>query len=152
MFDKNDTPAIIGDGYTQNAYIAPAPRHHPALRFRFRPLMVEERSRLLSENSKLPAKDATRNTARVVAARLESWDATDKKGDSIAVSADSLLRLRPALYDRLLAIVYGIDGSDEDPEAPRSREEKELSLADELEAVHSDRPAGDVREEREVKN
>lgn len=142
----------IADGYEESGYLREEARLYPAVRFRYRPLLTEERNRLLAENAKLPAGGATRNTAKVLALKVRSWSLTDAAGEPLPVTVETVLRLRPALYERLLGVVFGYHSCDEDPEAKATSEEKEQSLADQLAADEQGITVGDAREERDAKN
>ena len=139
----------INDGYSESSFIAEVKRLHPALRFKFRPFLQEERHRLLKENAGLQPIKAAENSAKILAKKISEWDLKDSKGDPVAVSDNAIRRLKPALYDRVLGIVMGLDPSDEDPEA---REVDSPSLADQLEANETGKPIGDVADANAVKN
>jgi hypothetical protein len=143
---------FIGDGYTEQGYIAEVPRLHPAMRFKFRPFLQEDRSRLLNENDKLKAIQATANTAVKLADKLIEWDLKDAAGEPVTKDDKSIRRLKPALYMRLLGIVMGLDASDEDPDAKAATDDDAPSLADHIEAHDTKRPVGDVAQENATKN
>lgn len=140
----------ICDGYDERGFVEEERGLHPALRFVYRPMLVEERTRLLNENDSLKPAQRPRNTAKVLALKIKSWDLKDRKGEPVPVAEESILKLRPRLYERVLGIVSGLDACDDDPQA--TTEEKKESLADELAAAEQGRPVADVRAERDAGN
>ncbi len=141
------------DGYTEAAYIAEVKRLHPAVRFTFRPIQQQQRMRLMQENGNLKTQSAiTANTCKVVAAAIKSWDLVDVKGGRVPVSGEVIGKLKPALYERLFSIVFGLEPFDEDPEAPLSPKEQEESLADQLAAAEKQITVGEAKEARDGGN
>ena len=62
---------------------------------------------------------APQKTAEVMAAHLIEWSA------KLPVKAESVMKLRLPLYDKLFATLWGERASDPDPERPES-EQKEI--------------------------
>jgi hypothetical protein len=124
---------IEDDGYTEDGYIAEVPRLHPALRFRFRPMLSTERAQAMRDMGKAinspNAKQSEIISAKLMAERILEWDLKDGSGNIVPVTADMILRVKPQLSNRLYAIVVlGTAPSDEDPESekePTSQEEQE---------------------------
>ena len=138
------------DGYTQCGFVAAAPRVHGALRFTFRPALVEERSQLSDAARQLKSHLYDRHAAAFTAQKIVEWDLVDARGVAVPVSGEALLRLQPDLFVKLHKIVAGWLVSDIDPAWPWTRQERVLD--DELEAAVAGRTIGDVREERDAKN
>ncbi len=142
--------AYIPDGCTEQGYIAAQKRLHPACRFEYRPFLVEERGRFVAQNAKLQAGARERNAAEQLIKRIASWDLVDKNGDPLERTAANVLKIKPALYERLLAIVTGLDASDEDPEAAA---DEQATFDQDLGTSERDViPIGDARQERREKN
>lgn len=110
MSDPMSAFIPIEDGWTEAGYIAESPRMHPAVRFQFRPVLVSERSAIAREYDRRPHEVAKVN-AEHLARKLASWNLP------LPTTADNILRLRPRLFDRLLAVVFGNESSDLDPDA-----------------------------------
>jgi hypothetical protein len=146
----DSTSAFIDDGYTEKGYIQPLDLVHPAVRFTYRPTLIEERGELRGKIA-LETKEARREqlTAAALAKHLLSWDVRDKSGNVVPTTANFVLRVKPALFDRLAMIVlFGNEGGDVDPEWTESekRNHREEELAS---AVSGDNHADAVQEDRE---
>lgn len=137
------------DGYTRPGYIEPVDDLHDGLVFEYRLLPVLERDRFRLAMKRAPEQEA-RLTAAMIARQVPSWNVIDVHRHPVAVSAEAVLRLPAACFDRLYLIVLGAVAPDKRP--------GETSLADpddylaELEAAASGRPLGDVIQERDRKN
>jgi hypothetical protein len=148
-------PALIAanyfhDGYTQHGYLAAVPRKHGALRFTFRPALVEERSQLTEAARALKPYLYDRRAAAFTAEKIVAWDLVDARQTPVPPSGEALLRLQPDLFVKLHQIVAGWRVSDVDPTWPAA--ERERALDDELAAAEAGKPPGEVREERDAKN
>lgn len=103
----------IPDGYTEEGYIREVPGLHGPVRFTFRPMLVVQRAGLFGQRTlSLPDELQDRRCADVLCAQLVSWSVTDSEGRPLAVTAENILRLKPALFQRILAIVSGVEPSD----------------------------------------
>ncbi len=138
------------DGYTQSGFIAAVPLVHGALRFTYRPALLEERSQLSDAARQLRSHLYDRHAAAFTAHKIVDWDLADCRGRAVPVSAEALLRLQPDLFARLHKIVTGWTASDVDP--AWSRQTKDREIEDQLEAALTGHPVGEVREERDEKN
>ena len=121
---------IEEDGYTEDGYIAEEPRLHPALRFRYRPMLSAERAQAMKEMDraiKSPnAKQSEIVSARLMASRIEEWDLQNSQGEVVPVTEEMLLKVKPHLSNRLYAIVVlGTSAPDEDPDSS-SKKKREL--------------------------
>ena len=109
---------FIDDGYTQAGFIAAREGMHDDLRFTYRPMLPEEVDKV---QAVLEREDVAASHAAirgVLLEKLKSWS------DELPVTADSLRRLRPALWNRLYLIAAGRQPSDPDPKAtPDERDE-----------------------------
>jgi hypothetical protein len=139
---------IPDDGYTESGFIRARAGLHGALRFRYRPMLVEDRSRILGEFEHLRPEAAELKAAGEIHRRLVWWDLCDGQSKPVPISLDVVRRLKPAVFARVWAIVLGTEPSDIDP--GWSAEEK-LAAA-ELQATAGPGPVGDAREVRDEKN
>lgn len=110
---------IPDDGYTESGYIAAIPNLHAAVRFKFRPMLAEQRAAWIVEREKLkPGAQQTRKGAELLAARTLEWDLKKENGEPIPPTLPNVLRLNPLLLARLVNIYCGVDAYDDDPDAP----------------------------------
>ncbi len=137
------------DGYSQDGYVAAVPLVHGALRFTYRPAMVEERSQLTDAARRLKSHLYDRHAATFTAQKIVAWDLTDR-GRDVPISAEALLRLQPDLFVKLHRIVAGWLASDVDPAWPS--ETRDAAVEVELAAALEGRPVGEVQRERDEKN
>jgi len=112
------TCGVIDDGYTLDGYIKESPDIYPAVRFKYRPLTVEQRVRLFEGWSNLPSLDQIGRTTTALSKQIVQWDIKDPKGRPIPSSEPrSFRRLSPPLHECLLDIVCGLRAPDADPDA-----------------------------------
>jgi hypothetical protein len=142
--------SYIHDGYTQEGYIADVPRLHGALRFAYRPSLVEERSQLADLAARVRSQAYDRYLATFIADKLVSWDLQDCNGADVPIAAESILRLQPELFGKLHGVVLGRQASDLDPCWPTDAESRLFEA--ETEAALTGRTIGEVREEQDEKN
>lgn len=106
----------IHDGYTQSGYIKAEQGLHNELRFVFRPMLIEERSLLTGQRMQaLPDPEQERRAAHLVLPKLLDWQLVDCNQRPVELTVPNLLRLRPALFRKLVGIVAGFAGTDADP-------------------------------------
>ena len=113
------TSAFITENYIEQRYIEAVDRLHPECRFKFRPILVEDRATFLDDvaNEKDP-KRAERIAGKALADHLSSWSLGDD------VSPARIMKLKPSLLSRLVSIVlYADDPGDDDPTATDDGEE-----------------------------
>src|SRR6185312_3673249 len=106
---------FISDGYTQPGYVQSAERLHGSLRFRYRPVLSEERGRLADAAAATTAAGYLRQIAALLAEKLVAWDLADSLGNPVETSAANVLRIQPELLLKLQQIVLGAAASDADP-------------------------------------
>ena len=136
----------FGDGYTESGFIAAAGERHAALRFTFRPPLVEEARRLRDAARQLTPDDYDRQAAVLTAAKIVDWDLADRP----PITAATLLGLPPELFVRLHEIVLGWTSSDIDPDWPLATRERATEVMQA--AKLSGSSVGKVREDRDEKN
>jgi hypothetical protein len=114
---------IPNDGYTEDAYIEALPGFYGEFRFKFRPMLIEERAALFNQNDKLPPAEYERKCAAALSNKLVEWSLIDKAGKQVPVSAQNILRLKPNLNGRIFGIVLGTQATDIDPLWSESKKE-----------------------------
>jgi|GEM_PF-1684504 len=141
--------AFISDGYTQRGFIRGEPRLHPAIRFEYRPATLPEVVGYRKQAATLDAMPLYQHAAKFVSGKLLSWDLQDGE-TSAPTSPEWLLKLRYALFLRLLNIVLGLDASDEDPDWADA--DKKAHQDDAAAAAGAAMPLQQFRDERDRKN
>lgn len=142
------------DGYTLSAYIKEFPRVNNAVRIRFRPVDLIERAVLIAFKDRSYEKLITEKLSEALASRITEWTVMKREAGMLVpleISKENILRLKPALWIRLVNIViWGIDGGDLDP----GMTEKEIDdqLESDLDAVLTGNPVIDKRLEDLRKN
>lgn len=114
------------DGWTKAGYLAELPNVHDALRFTYRPTLIQERSKIIAalHGKKSHLQDA--ELAKALAYYIKSWSVVDLNDKPAPVTAKFIERLNYQVFDRLLAIViYGSGASDTDPEWDQETLEEE---------------------------
>lgn len=141
---------VPSDGYTEPGYIAEVPGIHGAVRFKFRPMLSEKRSRVMDGLKEKKAAEQDAIVAKTLAEYVVEWDLTDAKGKPVGRTPDTFRRIKPKLFYRLWDIVLGFDATDLDPAWTDD------TLADHvddlMETTDSPAPIGTVREARDSKN
>jgi hypothetical protein len=125
----NNESAFIEDGYTATAYIAARRNIHSEVRFSFRPCVVEERTKVINAVRK-DDDNADLITGDMLSKKITKWSLPSGK-----LNAKSIMKLKPAIFNRLFDIVItGIDGGDVDPDkSDKSTKENDLSSISALE-------------------
>ncbi len=139
------------DGWTFKGYIAPVENLNPEVRFTYRPCIPEERSTVISL---LDGKDADvqdQQIAKVLAARIKTWDVKDEDGKAAPISSEFIRRLQFQLFDRMAGIIiYGNRISDTDPEW--KEEEKDAKSDAKFNAILTGTPVTEEEVEADAKN
>lgn len=118
--EKNGDTLFIEDGYTRDGYIAAMPGIHPSLNFKFRPMLTQERSRLLQAASlRTDTGEQDEVNAKTIIDHIVSWDAGQK------CTAELLLKLQPAISTKLVNIIAGYQASD-----PRDLDDKPKTMVE----------------------
>lgn len=144
---------FINDGYTESAYLRPIDRLHGEVRFQFRPMLVEERALVFEKSGQVKQDDYERRSASLIVKKLVSWSLTvpDNGEDKpLPITAINFLRLKPAIYTRITAIVLGLDTSDADPLLEQSHKMQQTD--DVYESALNATSVGVTREARDEKN
>lgn len=132
---------IADDGYDEPFYIAPEPGIHGSMRGTFRPASKPARSKHTQRCEKLSDEEADKATAEEVAPRILSWSEVDKDGQPRPITSESLLGIKPALFQILTGIVMGYVPTDLDPQWPKDKQDEYRAQIKELK---------DAREAREL--
>lgn len=146
---RNNIPR---DGYTEPGYIAPEPQMYDLpLRFKFRPILPEERAEHLDAVEKIT--NGVKNQLACnafVASRLVEWDDVNEKGEVNKIDAVNVGRLKPMLASRLYRIILGVEPCDCDPDWPVV--EKQDQVDAEYQSAKFNQPIGNVKLEESEKN
>ena len=108
--------AIIDDGYTWRGLIRGEKGMYPDVIIEYRKCTITTRARYndfisrRSDGERLSQETVERRGAEVLVKQLVSWDVMDN-GHAVPVTTENLLRLHPALWNRLYAIVIGMSTS-----------------------------------------
>lgn len=136
--------------YTEPGYIAARPPAHRALRFKFVPMMGEQRDKI---NAAYREGQGTyfRVGSREIAPFIKEWSLLNGAGKPVPISVDSIRRLKPMLLDKLIDIISGAGVSDIDPDWT----DEVKDVADDL-TIAAGQPGadlpGEIREDADVKN
>ena len=105
--------AFITEDCIEERYIEAVDRMHPEARFKFRPILAEDRAEFIHRAGKEEdPKRAERIAGKALADHLVSWSLGDD------VSPARIMKLKPSLLSRLVSIVlYARDPGDDDPTA-----------------------------------
>ena len=100
------TAAFIDDGYTETRTIDAVPRIHPEMVVTYRPTTPQEQAAWAAGLQGKSIPDCKSITAKMLGEHTVSWNFERE------VSLDSLLRMKPMLYDKLYQLVFGEYGGD----------------------------------------
>lgn len=100
---------LLPDGMDFPGFLAGVARLYPAVRFTYRPMLRTERAALARRSDGMTGEEQVKGMAAELEKRIKSWDFPRP------AKADTFLRLTPALFDRLFAIVVGDIPPDTDP-------------------------------------
>lgn len=123
---------FIHDGYSLSGFICEVPRLHPALRFKYRAILAQNRAIIFREMDKVLETDPRRAetiSAEAMRAQLIEWDLKDKDGKPVEITTSNMLRVQPALGVRLFRILMGREAPDEDPATVAQERDAEASQA-----------------------
>ena len=135
------------DGYTVSAFIRGRERMYPDLRFSFRPVLSPEWAEF-AERTPQTVPDRMRHNAAGIVNSIVSWDAKDRRGKVVEITADNVLRLHRDLFMRIVDIVINsVDGGDPDPEEVKKVTKDTEPLDDPFGRKAKD-PSGAVREQQ----
>lgn len=140
---------IPNDGYTESGYVAEVPRLHPAVRFKFRPALSEQRALYVEAADQYKASKLKTVEAALLAKLLVSWDLKDPAGNPAPLDEKGLARVKPLLFNRLFRVALGEEPSDDDPQRTRADDGQGGDL---LEAIRTGRTPAAVAEDRDAKN
>lgn len=153
----SNKPFLITDGYTEEAFIKEVPNGIAAIRFEFRPALIEVRAEILERVNKCKdSRQAEQYQAKELADRIVHWNITEIDGDDkeviAPISAKTILSFRSSFaFQRMVAIVlYGSEWGDTDPDRTPETQNEMDDL--ELESALTDRPVSDVRQRQNEKN
>jgi hypothetical protein len=102
----------LPEDHSERGYIAAAERLHGSLSFVFQPLLAEQRDAVDEARRFRSAREGSDMVATAITKALREWDLRDEHGCPVAVGLGSVRRLRPALLDKLYAVIAGWSASD----------------------------------------
>jgi hypothetical protein len=133
---KKKKAGLMRPNEESQGYIAES-ELYPALKFRYKPFFVLDRSAFLDSIDKLKAPDIEQKCAQVLAKRVTWWDLEEEGADGVSqpvpISVHSMLRLVPALAGKLFNVVASYIASDDEPQ----EEEEEASASAPAQAPQS---------------
>lgn len=113
---KIKTRSIINDGYTRELFIAPVDGVHQGLWAKYRPMIPTEVTELDGTVERFGADASTSKAAAAAAAgKLVEWSEVDANDIDVKITAESVGRLHPLVFEALLAIIKGHRRSDPMP-------------------------------------
>ena len=113
---------FIDDGYTQEGYIASVEGVHGSLSFTYRPLIVEQRDAIDDVTIRQGGAKGSRACAAALAQQVSKWDLCKGNAEPVQIESANLTKVRPALFDKLYAIVAGRRPSDPRPTSTKSED------------------------------
>lgn len=101
------TEAFIDDGYSEPARVNEVPGLYPAVEFEFRPMLTTEIKRWSQEvrAAKTPDQEV-KVTSKWLAKKILSWSFEGEPTE------ERMAKLRPALWNRLFAVISGTEAHD----------------------------------------
>lgn len=99
--------AYIFDGYSEWFELKAEEGLYEAVHAEIRPMTSLEISRLSSVTDKLEGEQQRRRIAELLVPHIIEWDLKDEKGQTLPISAQTLLRLRQQVYSWFLHSVCG---------------------------------------------
>jgi hypothetical protein len=142
--------SYIPDGFTASAYIAEYPGLYSACRFKFRPMLHAERSKVF-DAGRIDNFNSAKATYLALEKHVVEWDvrsidAKGEPGEVLPIKALCIARLAPNLIERLFAIVAGVSAADEDPAIARTEP------LDQFDVLLEGQSHNDTKREAELKN
>lgn len=109
--------AFIDDDYEREGYISRRPGLHPAVKFSFRPMLMTERSRMLTEQNRAKTPEESETlAAKEIARRIKWWDIENRNGKEVGITPENVIRLQPRVFVSMFSQVIGSEGPDPTPE------------------------------------
>lgn len=141
---------IPDDGYTEKGYVKTDPGLHDQFRFTFRPMLVEEQTKMFEASDKIDPVAYNGKAAEVMADKLVTWNLVDKTATPVAIKPENILRLKPRLFTRVYGIILGTQSTDIDPEW--SGDERAEKAQQQYASALSGNPPGAEHEVNDAKN
>jgi|SRR5579859_1136217 len=114
--------ALIEDGYSVTTTIPRVAGLHPAVKVRFRPALMEERSEWrMRSAADLGGKERTVRACDLLKTHLEQWDIKNRAGTEVRHNDPSVLaKLQPTLFEKILDLILGYEPAKEEDDAKNS--------------------------------
>ncbi len=119
----------IYDGMTREAFIAAKDGMYPDVKFTYRPTLTQNRSTVAFEIAQSDPRKGEEIAAALVARQVVSWDINAKLAadsmnpEPVPIEVPHILRLHPALFNRMYRIVMCDDAGDVQPTGSVTTEE-----------------------------
>lgn len=105
--------AWIEDGCTLDGFVKAERGMYPDVHFKYRPLTATERATVMKKINDSSAAEGEIVSAKMIAGRVLEWDIEGRRADqTLEITADNCLRLKPRLLARLYWIITGDQPSD----------------------------------------
>lgn len=114
---------FLDDGYTEAGYLKAVDGIHGCLEFEYRPALVKTADRItgLIQGERPDWERFADSAAKAMATDpglLKSWSMKNRKGESVPITVDNLLRVRNQLFHKLWMVIAGQMPSDGQPSKP----------------------------------
>lgn len=141
---------LIPDGYTESGVIQERPRIHPAVKIKWRPMLIETYCLYERAVEEHRGYDLRLILAKeVICKHLVQWDLKGADGRIPEITVDNVLRLKPALFNALTRIISGEEAALPDPKSPKDQDREAQILS---ESLREQRTPLAVAQERDEKN
>lgn len=143
------------DGYTLDAYFAPIAMLYNEVRFKYRPLELTERAKMVNILDKGDERVSAKAFSAVLASRISEWSIVQKLADGtrvpMPIEEKTVMRLKPLLWRRMVnVVILGQDGGDVDPVGVKKDDDAEIQA--DLASILNKTPVADERLEADRKN
>ena len=105
--------AFVDDGYTREGRIAEAAGRWPEINFAYRPADASQFTEQVVRGKHLDDAAWHKFVAERLAKNLVSWDIKNSKGESVAITAENLMRLVHPVLMRIYSIINSTEASDD---------------------------------------
>ena len=107
-------PFFVDDGFTRDFRIEAVRGRHPELTGSYRPALIDQRFAWQRAIGKDDTAERVRVGCAIIQRHVLDWNARNGTGEKAPIKEDYLKRLPAPLFDKLLDIVLGYAGSEEE--------------------------------------